>query len=156
MGTITKKELVDRIADELNSSRPRSRIKRVQVRRVVQKFLDMIIDELAKGNRLEFRDFGVFECKLRAPRIAQNPKTLEKVPVPARRAVRFKAGRVMKLKLENPQAEQVGETSQPVQGEVESQQASQSQPSSEYQSSEQQINTEPQQQQTDTNVNFNT
>ncbi len=109
MGTVTKKELVDRIADELNSSRPRSRIKRVQVRRVVQKFLDMIIDELAKGNRLEFRDFGVFECKHRAPRIAQNPKTLEKVPVPARRAVKFKAGRVMKLKLENPDAK-IGET----------------------------------------------
>ncbi len=109
MDTVTKKELVDRIADELNSSHPRSRIKRIQVRRVVQKFLDMIIDELAKGNRLEFRDFGVFECKQRAPRIAQNPKTLEKVPVPARRAVKFKAGRLMKLKLENPQAE-IGNT----------------------------------------------
>jgi len=146
MGTITKKELVDRIADELNSSRPRSRIKRVQVRRVVQKFLDMIIDELAKGNRLEFRDFGVFECKHRAPRIAQNPKTLEKVPVPARRAVRFKAGRIMKLKLENPQIG--GEPSQPAQQEAESQSFHQS---SDYQSAEQPMNPEPQPPQTDTN-----
>jgi len=99
MNTITKKELVDRIADELNRNRPRSQIKRVQVKRVVQKFLDMIIEELAKGNRLEFREFGVFESKLRAARLAQNPKTLERVNVPAKRSVKFKVGRLMKEKM---------------------------------------------------------
>ncbi len=99
MNTITKKELVDRIADELNRNRPRSQIKRVQVKRVVQKFLDMIIEELAKGNRLEFREFGVFESKLRAARLAQNPKTLERVSVPSKRSVKFKVGRMMKEKM---------------------------------------------------------
>jgi len=99
MSTITKKELVDRIADELNHDRPRSQIKRVQVKRVVQKFLDMIINELSKGNRLEFREFGVFESKLRAARLAQNPKTLERVNVPAKRSVKFKVGRLMKERL---------------------------------------------------------
>jgi integration host factor subunit beta len=101
MVTITKKELVDRIADELNRKSQRSQIKRVQVKRVVQKFLDMIIEELSKGNRLEFREFGVFESKLRAARLAQNPKTLERVTVPSKRSVKFKIGRLMKEKMTN-------------------------------------------------------
>jgi len=52
-----------------------------------------------KGNRLELRDFGIFEPKIRAAREAQNPKTLEKLHVPAKRTVKFKAGRLMKEKL---------------------------------------------------------
>src|SRR5215210_3411054 len=92
MSTITKKELIDRIAESSNS-------KRVQVKRVVQQFLDEIVNELGKGNRLEFRDFGVFETKLRKARKAQNPKTLEPVAVPEKRTVKFKVGRLMKQKL---------------------------------------------------------
>jgi nucleoid DNA-binding protein len=71
----------------------------VQVKRVVQRFLDEIIGELGKGNRLEFRDFGVFETKVRKARKAQNPKTLEPVDVPEKRTVKFKVGRLMKQKL---------------------------------------------------------
>lgn len=92
MATITKKELIDRIADTSNT-------KRVQVKRVVQQFLDEIVNELGKGNRLEFRDFGVFETKLRKARKAQNPKTLEPVAVPEKRTVKFKVGRLMKQRL---------------------------------------------------------
>ena len=66
------------------------------MKRVVQSFLDKMIEELGHGNRLEFRDFGVFEIKDRAPRLAQNPKTLERVPVPAKRTVKFKVGRLLK------------------------------------------------------------
>jgi integration host factor subunit beta len=71
----------------------------VQVKRVVQQFLDEIVNELGRGNRLEFRDFGVFETKLRKARKAQNPKTLEPVAVPEKRTVKFKVGRLMKQKL---------------------------------------------------------
>ncbi len=92
MATITKKELIDRIAEK-------SACKRVLVKKIIQSFLDDIIDELGHGNRLEFRDFGVFECKHRAARIAQNPKTLERVSVPSKRTVKFKIGRMMKQKL---------------------------------------------------------
>lgn len=92
MATITKKELIDRIADGLGT-------RRVQVKRVVQRFLDEIIGELGQGNRLEFRDFGVFETKLRKARKAQNPKTLEPVEVPEKRTVKFKVGRLMKARL---------------------------------------------------------
>src|SRR2546430_15446274 len=70
MATITKKELIDRIADGTGH-------RRVQVKKVMQQFLDEVLNELGKGNRLEFRDFGVFESKLRKARKAQNPKTLE-------------------------------------------------------------------------------
>ncbi|MHC4982764.1 MAG: HU family DNA-binding protein [Planctomycetota bacterium] len=93
MHTVTKKELVDRIADQTDT-------KRVTVKRVVQSFLDEVINELGRGNRLEFRDFGVFETKERAARIAQNPKTLQRVHVPPKRTVRFKMGRLMKVKLQ--------------------------------------------------------
>ena len=93
MQTITKKELVDRIADQTDT-------KRVQVKKIIQKFLDEVIAELAKGNRLEFRDFGVLETRQRAARVAQNPKTLQRVQVPPKRTVKFKAGRLMKQKLQ--------------------------------------------------------
>ncbi len=93
MATRTKKELVDRIADLTGN-------KRIVVKKVIQTLLDQIIDELAKGNRLEFRDFGVFETRTRNARVAQNPKTLEKVRVPARRHVKFKAGRLTKQNLQ--------------------------------------------------------
>jgi integration host factor subunit beta len=98
MATVTKKELIDRIAE--NES-----CKRIDVKRIIQTFLDSIVEELAKGNRLEFRDFGVFECRMRAPRDAQNPKTMAKVKVPPKRTVKFKAGRVMKLRLHETPAE---------------------------------------------------
>ena len=93
MNTITKKILIDRIAENTG-------MKRVAVKQVVQNFLDEVIVELGEGNRLEFRDFGVFEVKQRAPRIAQNPKTLERVPVPAKRTVKFKVGRKMREAME--------------------------------------------------------
>lgn len=92
MATITKKELIDRIAET-------SGHRRVQVKKVVQQFLDEVVNELGKGNRLEFRDFGVFETKIRKARKAQNPKTLEPVAVPEKRTVKFKVGRLMKQKL---------------------------------------------------------
>jgi nucleoid DNA-binding protein len=83
MSTITKRELIDRIAENTQA-------KRALVKATVQNFFDEIISELAKGNRLEFRDFGVFEPRDCAPRKAQNPKTLERIHVPAKRSVKFK------------------------------------------------------------------
>ena len=88
MPTITKKDLIDQIAEK-------TQCKHVAVKAVVQQFLDEITAELAKGNRLEFRDFGVFEVRKAAARTAQNPKTLEPVEVPAKRKVKFKMGRIM-------------------------------------------------------------
>ena len=77
----------------------RTQSKHITVRTVVQQFLDEIVVELAKDNRLEFRDFGVFEVREQAARAAQNPKTLERIYVPAKRRVKFKMGSLMKHKL---------------------------------------------------------
>ncbi len=100
MATVTKRELVERIAESTNQSR-------VEVKRTIQSFLDQVIEELGKGNRLELRDFGVFEIKLRAERVAQNPRTLERVKVPARRVVKFKVGRLMQRSLDEDAPEVV-------------------------------------------------
>ena len=87
--TITKKELIDRIADKTGQ-------KRVVVKTIVQSVLDEVVNGLGEGKRLEFRDFGVFEVRERKARTAQNPKTLERVEVPSKWSVRFKAGRLMR------------------------------------------------------------
>ena len=92
--TTTKKELVDRVAAETNQPR-------AEVKRTIQAFLDGVIEELGRGHRLEFRDFGVFEIRERAARRAQNPKTLELVDIPARKTVKFKTGRLMKVRIDD-------------------------------------------------------
>jgi integration host factor subunit beta len=89
MATVTKKELVNRIAMKTGQTK-------VVTKQIIQLFLDEIIRELGGNNRLEFREFGVFEIKERAARKAQNPRTLQKVDVPAKRVVKFKVGRLMK------------------------------------------------------------
>ena len=93
MNTITKKDLIDFIADQ--TQQPRSAVKRT-----VQCFLDNVIQHLSEGKRLELRQFGVFEIRERAPRKAQNPRTMEPIPIPARKTVKFKIGQLMKNKLE--------------------------------------------------------
>ncbi len=93
MHTVTKKDLIDQIALKTGH-------KRTAVKKVVQRFLDEVTAELGHGNRLEFRDFGIFETKIQAARIAHNPKTLQRVHVPAKRKIRFKIGRLMKQKLQ--------------------------------------------------------
>lgn len=89
MATITKKEIVDRMA-ETTKTRPST------VKAVVQGFLNEIASELAKGSRLEFRDFGVVEVRKQPAREGYNPKTLEPIDVPAKRVVKFKTGRLIR------------------------------------------------------------
>jgi len=113
MRTVTKKEMADRIADRLGA-------KRTLVKDVVQQFLDEIIAELADGNRLEFRDFGVFEVRTRKPRMAQNPRTLERVPVPHKSTVKFKVGRRMKRSVQNADPAKDDANSRKAEAEVES------------------------------------
>ncbi|MCP4455861.1 MAG: integration host factor subunit beta [Planctomycetes bacterium] len=92
MPTTSKKDLVGRISDK-------TQCKRITVKAVVQHLFDEITSELAQDNRLEFRNFGVFEPRTREARTAQNPKTLEKVNVPAKRTTKFKMGRMMRERL---------------------------------------------------------
>ena len=96
MSTVTKKKLIQVIAQK-RSMHPN------EVRAVIQSFLDTMTDFLAEGDRLEFRDFGVFEIVLRKQKIGRNPKNAS-VPIiiPERRAVKFTAGKKMKEMIESP------------------------------------------------------
>ena len=85
---MTKKEIVRFISDNLNLSQQ-------DVKRVVQKTFDSVIDALAKEGRIELRNFGVFEVKERKARKARNPRTGAEVQVPSKRVVTFKPGKEM-------------------------------------------------------------
>ena len=89
--TFTKRELMLRIWENVGGSQQ-------VVKRTVQAFMDEIIDELARGNRVEFRDFGTFRAVRKPPRRARNPRTGQQVQVAARTKIVFKAGRRMKKK----------------------------------------------------------
>ncbi len=89
MDSVTKRDLVDRIAE-------RTKQKRTVVRQIAQELLNAITDELQSGHRIELRDFGVFEPVFRPRKVAQNPKTLERVTVEPKYSVKFRPGRRMK------------------------------------------------------------
>ena len=74
-------------------------IKQVDVKRIVQKTFDVIIDSLVRSEKVELRNFGVFKIKERKARFGRNPRTGESVPVPPRKVVVFKPGLEMKQKI---------------------------------------------------------
>jgi integration host factor subunit beta len=94
MATITKKKLIQVISQNRG-------VHPNDVRNVIQSFLDAMTDYLAKGDRLEFRDFGVFEIVERKQKIGRNPKNAA-VPIiiPARLAVKFTPGKKMRKLIE--------------------------------------------------------
>jgi nucleoid DNA-binding protein len=101
--TLTKRDLVIRISEE-------SGLVQQQVLDIVQKTLDYIAQSLAKGDKVELRNFGVFEVKVRKARIGRNPNSPETdVPIPERSVVKFKPGKEMRaevLKLPPPTSSQ--------------------------------------------------
>jgi len=86
--TITKRELCERIAKKTDTSQ-------VVTKDIIQMFLDEIANELAQGNRMEFRNFGVLDTRLQQASKARNPRTNEVVFVPERAVVTFKVGKEM-------------------------------------------------------------
>ena len=89
---MTKKDIVMKIADE-------SGIKQIDVKKVVQMTFDIIVDSLAKGEKIELRNFGVFKTKSRKGRMGRNPRTGQQVPVDPKRVAVFKPGLIMKAKV---------------------------------------------------------
>ncbi|HEY1660884.1 MAG TPA: HU family DNA-binding protein [Verrucomicrobiae bacterium] len=91
--TLTKRDLVIRISGENSLSQQ-------HVFDVIQKTLDYISDSLANGDKVELRNFGVFEVKVRKARVGRNPNKPETdVPIPARAMVKFKAGKEMRAQV---------------------------------------------------------
>ncbi len=91
--TLTKRDIVVRISEETG-------LIQTQVFDVVQKTLDQIAESLAKGDKVELRNFGVFDVKIRKARVGRNPNRPETdVPIPARAMVKFKAGKEMRAEV---------------------------------------------------------
>ena len=91
--TLTKRDLVIRISEETG-------LIQTQVFDVVQKTLNHITEALAKGDKVELRNFGVFDVKIRKARVGRNPNRPETdVPIPARAMVKFKMGKVMRAEV---------------------------------------------------------
>jgi integration host factor subunit beta len=85
---VTKKEIVRTIAEEIG-------LTQLQTKEIVQKTFDAIVETLVAEHRIELRNFGIFEVKRRASRKARNPRTGEKVIVPAKFVVTFTPGKEM-------------------------------------------------------------
>ena len=112
--TLTKRDLVIRITSDMEAEQPppdpaeaarkpangrrkAPKVTQQQVFGVVQKTLDYIAEELAKGNKVELRNFGVFQIRTRKARVGRNPNAPEaNVPIPARSVVKFKAGKELR------------------------------------------------------------
>ena len=94
-GTLTKNDIVRTLAEKYE-------LEIASTRRVVQGTLDMVLDALLKGDKVELRNFGVFEVIERKGRIARNPKSKQEVFIPERKVVKFKPGKVMEDKITTP------------------------------------------------------
>src|SRR6266852_2412818 len=85
---MTKKEIVRQISDRIG-------LTQLKTKDIVQQTFDAIVDTLIEAGRIELRNFGVFEVKLRKARKARNPRTGERVDVEPKKVVTFKPGREM-------------------------------------------------------------
>jgi nucleoid DNA-binding protein len=93
MATITKKQLADQIAAEMDFTQ-------IETKKIIEAFLEKLKTNLAAGNRVELRDFGVFSVKIRKSRLGRNPnKPQEVVTIPERKVVHFKVGREWKHRI---------------------------------------------------------
>lgn len=93
--TMTKKKLIHSISQD-------KKLHPNEVRNIIQAFLDQMTESLADGERLEFRDFGVFEVVVRKRKIGRNPKNAAvPIVIPARYAVKFTPGKKMRKLIED-------------------------------------------------------
>jgi integration host factor subunit beta len=86
---MTKAELVDGVARNSGLSKKDAEV-------IVQTVLDSIIESLQGDEKVELRGFGSFRLRKRSSRQGRNPKTGEKVHVPAKRVPYFKPGKELK------------------------------------------------------------
>ena len=89
---MNKTQLIDAVAKESN-------IKKRDVESVVENFINIIVDEVAKGEKVQITGFGSFERKERGERTIKNPRTGEPMQVPPSKSPSFSAGSVFKEKV---------------------------------------------------------
>jgi len=98
MATITKRDLVVKITNELGTTK--SKITQGDVHTIVQAFIDSVSDSLAQGDSVSLRKFGNFDVREFAAKVGRNPKKPDQeVIIPARASVKFKPGNELKEKV---------------------------------------------------------
>lgn len=83
---MTKQDMIDRMAKE-------ARISKAAAERALGAYIEAIGEELKKSGKLSMVGFGTFNCVQRRARTGRNPKTGGTIQIPARKVVRFKAGK---------------------------------------------------------------
>ncbi len=90
---MTRSELIESIAKK------NPNLLLSDIERIVSVIFSSMTSALAKGDRVEFRGFGVFSIHKRSPRIAQNPRTGDKVKIGNRNIVHFRVGKELHEKM---------------------------------------------------------
>jgi len=90
---VTKKDIIMKIAEE-------TELKQIEVKEVVQRTFDIIIESLRNDDKVELRNFGIFRVKTRKGRVGRNPRTGDSVSIPDKKVVSFKSGMKMKIDVE--------------------------------------------------------
>jgi DNA-binding protein HU-beta len=89
---MTKVELVTEIASE-------GGITKAQAEKAVDEFIAAVSGALAAGDKITLVGFGTFSVGERAEREGRNPRTGEKIKIPASKVVKFKAGKTLSEKV---------------------------------------------------------
>jgi DNA-binding protein HU-beta len=92
---MTKAELIDTVAEKTS-------LKKRDVGDVVESMLDCVKAALQKGDKVQLIPFGSFEVRERRTREGRNPKTGERLTIPARRVPAFHAGKDLRDALNKP------------------------------------------------------
>ncbi len=86
---MTKKDIVTKVSNDTN-------LTQIDVKKIVQRTLDAVVESLERGETVELRNFGVFKVKTRRGRVGRNPRTGQEVQVPEKKVVVFKPGLILK------------------------------------------------------------
>ena len=92
---MNKAQLVAAIAETAGLSKK-------DAEKAVNAFVDVISEELTKGEKIQLIGFGTFAVKDRPARVARNPRTGEEIKIAASKAPGFKAGKALKDKVNTP------------------------------------------------------
>ena len=98
---MTKADLIDEVSRLAELTRKDSEI-------IVETIFDSVVRSLRSGDKIEIRGFGSFRIRQRNPRIGRNPKTGERVEVPAKRVPYFKPSKELRDLVNPGEASQAG------------------------------------------------
>ncbi len=98
-GTVTKSELIERIAER------QTQLGYKDVELAVKSMLELMAQTLASGERIEIRGFGSFSLHYRPSRVGRNPKTGEPVSLPEKFVPHFKPGKELRDRVDAAAAE---------------------------------------------------